>query len=175
MHSKKSNFVFKKQIRNLIVKKLTSRNLTSLTSNGYATEYSVVGNTATVVRQDDPTLEVLTIELLQSGDYNVVQLQPLDQSETTNELEITLAVTATDQDLDVSPTDGEVNITIIDGLDPTGNFIGVTDLSVIEGDISAPTGSLTGYPVSDSTTFTLTAGVDRLEPDKVGFRSNYSE
>ncbi|WP_146151673.1 retention module-containing protein [Photobacterium sp. GB-50] len=148
-------------------------NLTHLTSNGYATEYSVVGNTVTVVRQDDPTLEVLTIELLQSGDYNVVQSQPLDQSDTTNKLAITLAVTATDQDLDISPTDGEINITIIDGLDPTGNFTGITDLDVIEGDISAPTGSLTGYPVSDSTTFTLTAGVDRLDPDKVGFSANY--
>ncbi|PSV02738.1 hypothetical protein C0W80_07040 [Photobacterium leiognathi subsp. mandapamensis] len=143
--------------------------LASLTSNGYATQYSVVGNTVTVVRQDDPTIEVLVIQLDQTGDYRVVQYQPLDQSEITNKLDITLAVSATDQDLDVSATDGEINITIVDGLDPTGNFVGTTNINVTEGDVSEPIGSPDGYPVSSLALFTLTAGVDRLDPDTVTF------
>jgi large repetitive protein len=141
--------------------------LDGLTSNGFATTYSVADNTITLVRADVPNLPVLTIELQNDGSYTVTQTQPIDQTNNTDTTELALLVSATDQDNDTTLTEGQLIITINDGSDSTGVFVGDVAAELTEGSLDIPAGDAGGYPISDTAQFTITAGVDRLDPDTI--------
>ncbi|MEH6533195.1 MAG: retention module-containing protein, partial [Photobacterium frigidiphilum] len=140
--------------------------LASITSNGEATTYTVSGNTITVV--DSANNPVMTVTIATDGSYEVKVTGPLDQgdSESTN---IDLKVTATDKDGDT--TDGIMDITITDGTNAAGDDQGAVTLT--EGDLDVagdgvnPSDTDTTYPASQSGSFVINAGEDRLVPDSI--------
>ncbi|MGF1875210.1 hypothetical protein L4D77_07770 [Photobacterium frigidiphilum] len=145
---------------------LSQPSLASITSNGDATTYTVSGNTITVV--DSAKNLVMTVTVDTDGSYKVRVTGPIDQgdSESTN---IDLKVTATDKDGDT--TDGSMDITITDGANAMGNDQGAVTLT--EGDLDVagdgvnPSDTDTTYPASQSGSFVIKAGEDRLDPDTI--------
>ncbi|HIF9351762.1 TPA: retention module-containing protein, partial [Photobacterium damselae] len=137
--------------------------LAGLTSNGEPTTVDISGNTITVF--DSHGEPVLTVTIAADGSYEVTVTGPLDQGEGDS-IDLDLNVTATDSDGD--STSGVANITITDGSDAVGGEeIAIT---ITEGDLDtngAATGNPTTYPVSQSGSFVIAAGEDRLVPDSV--------
>ncbi|MGF1863480.1 beta strand repeat-containing protein, partial [Photobacterium profundum] len=140
--------------------------LTGITSNGEATTFTVSGNTITVV--DSVNNPVMTVTIATDGSYEVTVTGPIDQgdSESTN---IDLNVTAIDKDGDT--TDGLMDITITDGTNAAGGDQGALTLN--EGDLDTagdgvnPGDTDTTYPASQSGSFVIKAGEDRLVPDSI--------
>ncbi|WP_181314064.1 hypothetical protein, partial [Photobacterium damselae] len=137
--------------------------LVGLTSNGEPTTVDVNGNSLTVL--DSQGQPVLTVTIAKDGSYEVKVTGPLDQGDSES-IDLDLNVTATDFDGD--STSGVANITITDGSDAAGGEeIAIT---ITEGDLDtngAATGDPTTYPVSQSGSFVITAGEDRLVPSSV--------
>ncbi|UKA24041.1 DUF5801 domain-containing protein [Photobacterium damselae subsp. damselae] len=137
--------------------------LAGLTSNGEPTTVEVNGNSLTVL--DSQGQPVLTVTIAKDGSYEVKVTGPLDQGDSES-IDLDLNVTATDFDGD--STSGVANITITDGKDAAGGEeIAIT---ITEGDLDtngAATGDPSTYPVSQSGSFVITAGEDRLVPDSV--------
>ncbi|WP_154140251.1 retention module-containing protein [Photobacterium damselae] len=146
--------------------------LDGLTSHGYSTQYQVVDNQLTLVRKDNPSITVLTVTVQTDGSYQIVQTQPLDQTNTSDTTELSLAVIATDKDDDVTVTDGLLQIIISDGTDSDGSVTGDQSLDITEGSLSETRGSIDGYPVSDTAQLTVSAGIDRLEPNSITIASS---
>ncbi|HIF9378837.1 TPA: retention module-containing protein [Photobacterium damselae] len=138
-------------------------NLVGLTSNGEPTSVEVNGNSLTVLNaQGQP---VLTVTIAKDGSYEVKVTGPLDQGDSES-IDLDLNVTATDFDDD--STSGVANITITDGSDAAGGED--VAITITEGDLDtngAATGNPTTYPVSQSGSFMIAAGEDRLVPDSV--------
>ncbi|HIF9343363.1 TPA: retention module-containing protein, partial [Photobacterium damselae] len=137
--------------------------LVGLTSNGEPTTVDISGNTITVF--DNHGEPVLTVTIAADGSYEVTVTGPLDQGEGDS-IDLDLSVTATDKDGD--STSGNAIISITDGQNATGGEeIAIT---ITEGDLDtngAATGNPTTYPVSQSGSFVIAAGEDRLVPDSV--------
>ncbi|ENX3947001.1 retention module-containing protein [Photobacterium damselae] len=137
--------------------------LVGLTSNGEPTTVEVNGNSLTVL--DAQGQPVLTVTIAKDGSYEVKVTGPLDQGDSES-IDLDLNVTATDFDGD--STSGVANITITDGSDAAGGEkIAIT---ITEGDLDtngAATGDPSTYPVSQSGSFVIAAGEDRLVPDSV--------
>ncbi|WP_340641909.1 retention module-containing protein [Photobacterium damselae] len=137
--------------------------LAGLTSNGEPTSVDVNGNSLTVL--DSQGQPVLTVTIAKDGSYEVKVTGPLDQGDSES-IDLDLNVTATDFDGD--STSGVANITITDGSDAAGGEeIAIT---ITEGDLDtngAATGNPTTYPVSQSGSFVIAAGEDRLVPSSV--------
>ncbi|WP_146143633.1 retention module-containing protein [Photobacterium phosphoreum] len=133
--------------------------LTALTSNGAATTFIVNGNVLTVVDSNDKPVMVVTIA--KDGSYTVEVTGSIDQNDA-DIANINLGVTATDNDGD--STQGQVVITVTDGSDAGGNEHG--DITITEGDLTPQAGEQ-GYPVVGTTTISIEAGADRLDPTKV--------
>ncbi|WP_394167060.1 retention module-containing protein, partial [Photobacterium piscicola] len=133
--------------------------LNTITSNGEATTFTVLGNVLTVVDSENKPVMVVTIAT--DGSYTVEVTGPIDQS-TSDVVNLNLGVTATDNDGDT--TNGQVVIDITDGADAGGNEHG--EITITEGDLTPQTGEQ-GYPVSGNTTIVIEAGADRLDPTKV--------
>ncbi|HIF9086675.1 TPA: DUF5801 repeats-in-toxin domain-containing protein [Photobacterium damselae] len=137
--------------------------LVGLTSNGEPTTVDVNGNSLTVL--DSQGQPVLTVTIAKDGSYEVKVTGPLDQGDSES-IDLDLSVTATDFDDD--STSGVANITITDGSDAAGGEeIAIT---ITEGDLDtngAATGNSSTYPVSQSGSFVITAGEDRLVPSSV--------
>ncbi|WP_198551572.1 hypothetical protein, partial [Moritella sp. Urea-trap-13] len=135
-----------------------------ITSNGQATTFTVVGNTLTVL--DSADKPVMTVIIATDGSYKVTVTGPIDQgdSESTN---INLNVTATDKDGD--STDGAMDISITDGKNAVGGDDGA--LTLAEGNLDVDGngvgGADTSYPASQSCSFVIKAGEDRLVPDSI--------
>ncbi|ODA22827.1 retention module-containing protein [Photobacterium damselae] len=146
--------------------------LDGLTSHGYSTQYQVVDNQLTLVRKDNPSITVLTVTVQTDGGYQIVQTQPLDQTNTSDTTALSLAVIATDKDDDVTVTDGLLQIIISDGTDSDGSVTGDQSLDITEGSLSEIRGSIDGYPVSDTAQLTISAGIDRLEPNSITIASS---
>ncbi|HIF9385501.1 TPA: retention module-containing protein [Photobacterium damselae] len=146
--------------------------LDGLTSHGYSTQYQVVDNQLTLVRKDNPSITVLTVTVQTDGSYQIVQTQPLDQTNTSDTTALSLAVIATDKDDDVTITDGVLQIIISDGTDSDGSVTGDQSLDITEGSLSETRGSIDGYPVSDTAQLTVSAGIDRLEPNSITIASS---
>ncbi|PSU16843.1 retention module-containing protein [Photobacterium damselae] len=146
--------------------------LDGLTSHGYSTQYQVVDNQLTLVRKDNPSITVLTVTVQTDGSYQIVQTQPLDQTNTSDTTELSLAVIATDKDDDVTVTDGLLQIIISDGTDSDGSVTGDQSLDITEGSLSEIRGSIDGYPVFDTAQLTVSAGIDRLEPNSITIASS---
>ncbi|HIF9541888.1 TPA: retention module-containing protein [Photobacterium damselae] len=146
--------------------------LDGLTSHGYSTQYQVVDNQLTLVRKDNPSITVLTVTVQTDGSYQIVQTQPLDQTNTSDTTALSLAVIATDKDDDVTITDGVLQIIISDGTDSDGSVTGDQSLDITEGSLSETRGSIDGYPVSDTAQLTVSAGIDRLEPKSITIASS---
>ncbi|HIF9470988.1 TPA: DUF5801 repeats-in-toxin domain-containing protein [Photobacterium damselae] len=138
-------------------------NLVGLTSNGEPTSVEVNGNSLTVL--DAQGQPVLTVTIAKDGSYEVKVTGPLDQGDSES-IDLDLSVTATDFDGD--STSGVANITITDGSDAGGGEeIAIT---ITEGDLDingAATGNPSTYPVSQSGSFVITSGEDRLVPSSV--------
>ena len=138
--------------------------LTGITSNGAATTFTVVDNILTVL--DSAGDAVMSVTIATDGSYQVIVTGPVDQSdsELTN---INLGVTATDNDGD--STDGTLAITLTDGGNATGGDDGV--LTLAEGDLDVDGNGVGGidttYPASQSGSFVIQAGEDRLVPDSI--------
>lgn len=133
-----------------------------LTTNGQATTVSVNGNELIVSIDggNNDGAPVLTININDDGSYTIKQDEPLDQvNSQTDNVELTVAVIATDNDGDVSNT-GQIQITIKDGLNATGNNI-TANLILVEGQNSAP-GNNNGYPATVGGNFTVEAVNDNL-------------
>ncbi|MCM0148668.1 retention module-containing protein [Photobacterium galatheae] len=143
----------------------TQASLDNLTSNGFETDYTVNGNTVTVTRTDDPAIIVLTATIDLDGNYVVNQFQPLDQFDAPDNNNLTLSVLTQDRDGDLS-VPGTLNVTIADGTNPDGSFTGQDSISVTEGDLT-PTDPVSGYPVSGQAQLSISAGVDRLDPEAI--------
>ncbi|MGQ5486788.1 hypothetical protein ACIPOR_14885 [Photobacterium damselae subsp. piscicida] len=137
--------------------------LVGLTSNGEPTTVEVNGNSLTVL--DAQGQPVLTVTIAKDGSYEVKVTGPLDQGDSES-IDLDLNMTATDFDGD--STSGVANITITDGSNAAGGEeIAIT---ITEGDLDtngAATGNPSTYPVSQSGSFVITAGEDRLVPDSV--------
>lgn len=146
--------------------------LDGLTSHGYSTQYQVVDNQLTLVRKDNPSITVLTVTVQTDGSYQIVQTQPLDQTNTSDTIELSLAIIATDKDDDVTVTDGLLQIIISDGTDSDGSVTGDQSLDITEGSLSEIRGSIDGYPVFDTAQLTVSAGIDRLEPNSITIASS---
>ncbi|ELV7518354.1 retention module-containing protein, partial [Photobacterium damselae] len=137
--------------------------LVGLTSNGEPTTVDVNGNSLTVL--DAQGQPVLTVTIAKDGSYEVKVTGPLDQGDSES-IDLDLSVTATDFDDD--STSGVANITITDGSDAAGGE--EIALTITEGDLDtngADAGNPTTYPVSQSGSFVITAGEDRLIPSSV--------
>ncbi|HIF9522956.1 TPA: DUF5801 repeats-in-toxin domain-containing protein [Photobacterium damselae] len=137
--------------------------LVGLTSNGEPTTVDVNGNSLTVL--DSQGQPVLTVTIAKDGSYEVKVTGPLDQGDSES-IDLDLSVTATDFDDD--STSGVANITITDGSDAAGGE--EIALTITEGDLDtngAEAGNPTTYPVSQSGSFVIAAGEDRLVPDSV--------
>ncbi|TMX46027.1 hypothetical protein DA099_15845 [Photobacterium damselae] len=146
--------------------------LDGLTSHGYSTQYQVVDNQLTLLRKDNPSITVLTVTVQTDGSYQIVQTQPLDQTNISDTTALSLAVIATDKDDDVTITDGVLQIIISDGTDSDGSVTGDQSLDITEGSLSETRGSIDGYPVSDTAQLTVSAGIDRLEPNSITIASS---
>ncbi|KJG57629.1 hypothetical protein UA42_21025, partial [Photobacterium kishitanii] len=133
--------------------------LDGITSNGEATTFTVAGNVLTVVDSHDKPVMVVTIAT--DGSYTVEVTGSIDQN-AADIANISLGVTATDNDGDTAS--GQVVITIKDGSDAVGNEQG--QVTITEGDLT-PQGNEHGYPVSGTTTITIEAGADRLNPETI--------
>ncbi|OAN13702.1 hypothetical protein A3K86_14105 [Photobacterium jeanii] len=138
--------------------------LVGLTSNGAATDFRIEGDTLTLFLQNSPTTSVLTVTLSTDGSYEAQQLRAIDQLTSADITELVLAVTGLDSDDDATDPNGELLITINDGVDPSGLFTTQDAADLREGSLSIPTGQAGGYPVTDQASFTFAAGVDRLDP-----------
>ncbi|MBO2593137.1 hypothetical protein, partial [Shewanella algae] len=88
--------------------------LEGLTSDGYATEYRVQGDSVVLVLSEGPHAgeTVLSVTLSLDGRYQVTQERGLDQTDADDTLSLRLGVTATDKDGDVS-NQGELVIDIV--------------------------------------------------------------
>ncbi|WP_208161068.1 M10 family metallopeptidase C-terminal domain-containing protein [Shewanella algae] len=136
--------------------------LEGLTSNGHETQIRVEGDHLILVLKDDPSVTVLEISVATDGSYRVTQHQALDQLNDSKTLTIDLE--AEDKDGDVSQP-GSIKITLEDGVNAKGgdDFSGDNRLEITEGDLTPKAGEQ-GYPVTDSASLTVNAGVDRLDP-----------
>ncbi|MDO6498489.1 retention module-containing protein [Photobacterium sanguinicancri] len=139
----------------------------NLTSHGFATDFSVSANVLTVFLASDPSQTVLTVTLATDGSYTLVQSQALDQINAEDTTELVLGVTGQDSDNDATVPNGELIITINDGIDPSGAFTTQDNADLREGSLSIPTGQAGGYPASDTASFTFVAGADRLDPSSI--------
>ncbi|KJF92146.1 hypothetical protein UB39_21910, partial [Photobacterium angustum] len=133
----------------------TQDGLANITSNGEKTTFTVNGNVLTVVDADSNPVMVVTIA--NDGTYTVKVTGPVDQN-SADIADIKLDVTATDKDGDTAQ--GELNITIKDGTDASGEGV-VANITITEGDIEYPNTNK-GYPVSADTHFTVNATDDAL-------------
>ncbi|MCG3812029.1 retention module-containing protein, partial [Photobacterium damselae] len=137
--------------------------LVGLTSNGEPTSVEVNGNSLTVL--DAQGQPVLTVTIAKDGSYEVKVTGPLDQGDSES-IDLDLNVTATDFDGD--STSGVANITITDGSDAAGGEN--VAITITEGDLDtngAAPGDPSTYPVSQSGSFVIAAGEDRLVPSSV--------
>ncbi|WP_181314087.1 retention module-containing protein, partial [Photobacterium damselae] len=137
--------------------------LAGLTSNGEPTSVEVNGNSLTVL--DAQGQPVLTVTIAKDGSYEVKVTGPLDQGDSES-IDLDLSVTATDFDGD--STSGVANITITDGSDAAGGED--VAITITEGDLDtngAAMGNPSTYPVSQSGSFVIAAGEDRLVPSSV--------
>ncbi|WP_345843390.1 M10 family metallopeptidase C-terminal domain-containing protein [Shewanella algae] len=136
--------------------------LEGLTSNGHETQIRGEGDHLILVLKDDPSVTVLEISVATDGSYRVTQHQALDQLNDSKTLTIDLE--AEDKDGDVSQP-GSIKITLEDGVNAKGgdDFSGDNRLEITEGDLTPKAGEQ-GYPVTDSASLTVNAGVDRLDP-----------
>ncbi|WP_198551571.1 hypothetical protein, partial [Moritella sp. Urea-trap-13] len=155
-----------------IVFQVAQPGLTGITSNGAATTFTVVDNILTVL--DSAGEAVMTVTIATDGSYQVIVTGPVDQSESTNQdssafTNINLNVTATDADGD--STDGAMDINITDGSNAVGGDKGM--LTLDEGDLDTVGDGVnvgdtdTTYPASQSGSFVIQAGEDRLVPDSI--------
>ncbi|PKH07185.1 hcalcium-binding protein [Moritella sp. Urea-trap-13] len=139
--------------------------LAGITSNGQATTFTVVGNTLTVL--DSADKPVMTVIIATDGSYKVTVTGPVDQKDASDKVNIDLNVTATDKDGD--STAGTLDITLTDGSNAAGGDEGV--LTLAEGDLDVDGngvgGTDTTYPASQSGSFVIQAGEDRLVPDSI--------
>ncbi|WP_237716190.1 DUF5801 repeats-in-toxin domain-containing protein [Moritella dasanensis] len=141
--------------------------LAGITSNGQATTFTFVGNTLTVL--DSAGKPVMTVTIATDGSYKVTVTGPVDQKDASDKVNIDLNVTATDKDGD--STDGILDITLTDGSNAAGGDDGV--LTLAEGDLDVagdgvnPSDTDTTYPASQSGSFVIKAGEDRLVPDSI--------
>jgi large repetitive protein len=135
--------------------------LANLTSNGNATT-AEISNHSIRIYDNHHTL-IAEFTLTDTGSYTVQLYGPLDQG-ASNLLSIPLDVTATDRDGDSDTA--KLTVSITDGANPLGG--NVVNLEVREGNLAA-TG--TNYPVTvtDSESFTIGAGSDRLVPGSIAF------
>ncbi|MBC7006817.1 hypothetical protein BIZ37_30200, partial [Photobacterium sp. BZF1] len=146
---------------NTVVFQAAQPGLTGLTSNGEATTFTVSGNTLTVL--DSANNPVMTVVVATDGSYTVTMTGPVDQADSLTE-SISLNVTATDKDGD--PANGIMVINITDGSDAAGGDTGSVTLT--EGDLDtlgdgAKAGDTdTSYPASQSGSFVIKAGEDKL-------------
>ncbi|MBC7006745.1 hcalcium-binding protein, partial [Photobacterium sp. BZF1] len=140
--------------------------LTGLTSNGYATSFTVAGNVLTVL--DVNSAPIMTVTVKTDGTYDVKVTGPIDQGDSESTL-FNLNVTATDKDGD--PANGTMAITVSDGDDASGSYFGTITLT--EGDLDTdgdgvnPADTDTSYPATQSGSFELAAGEDRLVPTSI--------
>ncbi|HIF9264367.1 TPA: hypothetical protein ACX6Q5_003705, partial [Photobacterium damselae] len=137
--------------------------LVGLTSNGEPTTVDVNGNSLTVL--DAQGQPVLTVTIAKDGSYEVNVTGPLDQGDSES-IDLDLSVTATDFDDD--STSGNAIISITDGSDAAGGE--EIALTITEGDLDtngAEAGNPSTYPVSQSGSFVIAAGEDRLVPSSV--------
>ncbi|OEF23300.1 DUF5801 repeats-in-toxin domain-containing protein [Vibrio rumoiensis] len=136
-----------------------------ITSNGLSTTVDVKENVLTLT--DSEGNLILTITIAKDGTYTVKLTGPLDQdtsvgADGTGSLTFDAYVQATDFDNDTA--DGTIVITVLDGADSNGTVTsGSTDLVFLEPDLD-PAGDN-----SQSTTFTIEAGDDRLSPGTITF------
>ncbi|WP_157824407.1 retention module-containing protein, partial [Moritella sp. Urea-trap-13] len=141
--------------------------LAGITSNGQAATFTVVGNTLTVL--DSADKPVMTVIIATDGSYKVTVTGPVDQKDASDKVNIDLNVTATDKDGDT--TDGLMDITITDGINAAGKDQGAVTLT--EGDLDVagdgvnPSDTDTSYPASQSGSFVIKAGEDRLVPGSI--------
>ncbi|EAS66397.1 hypothetical protein VAS14_13809 [Photobacterium angustum S14] len=133
--------------------------LANITSNGNPVTFSVSGNTINVV--DAEGKPVMTVTIANDGSYKVIVEGELDQ-DSLNIAKIELNVTATDKDGDTAQ--GQLNIQVEDGAIAGGGES--ASITITEGDLT-PEGNEVGYPVSASTSLTITAGADRLDPSSI--------
>ncbi|MBO2651855.1 hypothetical protein, partial [Shewanella algae] len=137
--------------------------LEGLTSDGYATEYRVQGDSVVLVLSEGPHAgeTVLSVTLSLDGRYQVTQERGLDQTDTDDTLSLRLGVTATDKDGDVS-NQGELVIDIVDSNAAQGGEQGAVS-------ISEPDLSPNEYPAKGVGEFQIGGGSDRLLPESLGF------
>ncbi|PSV27835.1 retention module-containing protein [Photobacterium sp. GB-56] len=133
--------------------------LANITSDGKPVTFSVSGNTINVV--DAEGKPVMTVTIANDGSYKVIVEGELDQ-DSLNIAKIELNVTATDKDGDTAQ--GQLNIQVEDGAIAGGGES--ASITITEGDLT-PEGNEVGYPVSASTSLTITAGADRLDPSSI--------
>ncbi|MBC7006450.1 retention module-containing protein, partial [Photobacterium sp. BZF1] len=140
--------------------------LSGIISNGRPTTYQVVGNTITVL--DSESNPIMTITVMTDGSYDVLVSGPIDQSDSESS-HYKLNFTATDSDGDQA--EGTLSITIIDGDDAAGSDTG--SVALTEGDLDTlgngtnPADTDTSYPASQSGSFVIKAGEDKLVPGSV--------
>ncbi|HIF9415998.1 TPA: hypothetical protein ACX6SD_003942, partial [Photobacterium damselae] len=137
--------------------------LDGITSNGQPVTVSTHENVLTLVDSQGNT--VLEVTINSDGSYSAKITGSLDQ-DINNIVDLPLDITVTDKDGDSAQ--GTIEITITDGSDAAGGEeIAIT---ITEGDLDtngAATGNPTTYPVSQSGSFVITAGEDRLVPSSV--------
>ncbi|MBD1577471.1 retention module-containing protein, partial [Vibrio sp. S11_S32] len=129
--------------------------LEDITSNGQPTDYTVDGNVATVT--DINGEPVLTVEIQTDGSYTVEVTGPIDQ-DADDILQLDLGIIGTDDDGDTA--NGDIHINIADGTDAADVD---TTIDINEGDLQ-PDNDNAGYPVSGSSSVTITALDDNLDP-----------
>lgn len=159
--------------------------LEALTSNGQATmvDTSVDGVITVYIPGESggPNIPVLVISIDnvgKDGKYTVEQLQPLDQTDTDDALDLNFNVTATDMDGDTA--DAVINVVINDGANASSDGI-VAKLGVTEGDLkddgssnAYPTPSTNDDPTNNS--FTVVAVDDDLDSSSLTILpSDYSK
>ncbi|TMX47566.1 hypothetical protein DA099_13355, partial [Photobacterium damselae] len=138
-------------------------NLAGLTSHGEPVSVVVDGNILTLVDSDGNSLLEVTINI--DGSYSATITGSLDQ-DIDNVLDLPMNITITDQDGDSAQSN--ITISISDGSNATGGED--IALTITEGDLDtngAATGNPSSYPVSQSGSFVIAAGEDRLVPDSV--------
>ncbi|CAH0535813.1 hypothetical protein VST7929_03287 [Vibrio stylophorae] len=150
----------------------------SLTSNGHSVIAEVTdgANGAQVVSffevEPQPgggtvNQPILVTTIALDGTYTLTvtgqldQLDAADMQIVTDDIELAIPLTIVDKDDDA--ISGHVNLKVEDGTNAAGAAVGVTSVSFTEGELDQ-TAMMGGYPVSDTTTFTILAGEDRLDP-----------
>jgi T1SS-143 domain-containing protein len=135
-----------------------------LTSNGHPTTAIVTDHSIKIYDNFNPAAPVLVAEITlnDTGAFTVLLHGPLDQG-ASNLLSIPLSVIVTDGDGDTDPA--ILTLQIRDGDNALGG--NAVNLAVTEGSLSITNFTPGGYPVTNTQTFSLTAGSDRLIPNSI--------